>query len=193
MRIVGGRLKGRALVTPKGRATRPTGERAREAIFNVLAHAAWSPGVEGARVIDLYAGSGALGFEALSRGAGFALFIDTDPAARGAVRSNADAFDVMGATRIHRRGATALSTKPAGLGAPFDLVFMDPPYRQGLVAPALAQLIAGGWLAGTATLVVETETDAPAVVDAATAAAGFAAVDERTYGAARITFARRVR
>src|SRR5215813_3342294 len=132
MRIVGGTFKGRAIAAPEGRATRPTSDRARESIFNVLAHADWSPGVEGRRVLDLFAGSGALGFEALSRGAAFALFVDTDAAARGAIRENIETLGLFGETRIHRRDATDLGLKPAGVGAPFDLVFLDPPYGKGL-------------------------------------------------------------
>ena len=138
MRIVAGVHKGRPLAAPKGRATRPTADRTREAVFNKLAHAPWSPGVEGARVLDLFAGSGALGFEAMSRGAAFCLFVETDPGARGAIRDNVEALGLYGTTRLHRRDATSLGRKPAALGAPFDLVFLDPPYGQGLGARALA-------------------------------------------------------
>ena len=131
MRIVAGRFRGRPLAAPDGRATRPTSDRARQALFDTLAHAAWAPDLEGARVIDLFAGSGALGFEALSRGAAFTLFVETDEAARGAIRENIDALDLFGATRVHRRDATDLGPRPASAGAPFDLAFLDPPYRQG--------------------------------------------------------------
>src|SRR6185312_4301957 len=145
MRIVAGKFKGRAIVSPDGRDTRPTGDRAREAVFNVLEHAEWSLGLEARRVLDLFAGSGALGFEALSRGAAFALFVETDAAARGALRDTIEALGLFGVTRIHRRDATDLGVKPAGLGDPFDLVFLDPPYHRGLGETALTRLGAGGW------------------------------------------------
>ncbi len=196
MRIVGGRLKGRSLATPKGRSTRPTSDRAREAVFNILAHAPWSPfqggDFTGARVIDAFAGSGALGFEALSRGAAFALFIDTDAGARGVIRTNAETFALMGATRIHRRSAAALGVKPAGLGAPFDAAFVDPPYGQALAAPALAALVEGGWLAPQAVCVVETAADEAVfpTPDVGAADARFTLMDSRVYGAARVWFFR---
>lgn len=182
MRIVGGTFKGRALAAPAGRATRPTSDRAREALFNILAHAEWSPGVEGRRVLDLFAGSGAVGFEALSRGAAFALFVDTDEAARGAIRENIEALGLFGVTRLHRRSATDLGLKPAGLGAPFDLVFLDPPYGKGLGEQALARLEDGQWIGPDALIVFECGADE------APQTPGFAMLDERTYGAAKILF-----
>ncbi|HYE42706.1 MAG TPA: RsmD family RNA methyltransferase, partial [Caulobacteraceae bacterium] len=112
MRIVAGRFKGRALVAPEGQGTRPTSDRARQAVFNILEHAPWSAGLHDARVIDLFAGSGALGLEALSRGAAFCLFVETDEAARGAIRENMDAFGLFGAARVHRRDATDLGVRP---------------------------------------------------------------------------------
>src|SRR6202012_1291281 len=140
---------GRSLIAPPGQATRPTSDRAREAIFNVLAHAPWSPGLAEARGIDLFAGSGALGLEALSRGAAFCLFVETDAAARGAIRDNAETLgargELVGRTRIHRRDAPDLGARPGPDGAPFDLAFLDPPYGQGLAERALASLAAGGW------------------------------------------------
>jgi 16S rRNA (guanine(966)-N(2))-methyltransferase RsmD len=115
MRIVSGALKGRNLVAPPGQGTRPTSDRARQAVFNILEHAAWAPPLAGARVIDLFAGSGALGFEALSRGAAFCLFVETEAAARGAIRDNAEAFALFGRTRIHRlhRLLQPLDRRPA--------------------------------------------------------------------------------
>lgn len=133
MRIVSGEFKGRAIAAPAGRDTRPTSDRARESLFNVLLHAPWSPGIKDRRVLDLFAGSGALGLEAMSRGAAFALFVETDAAARGAIRDNIESLGLFGTTRIHRRDATDLGVKPAGLGDPFDLVFLDPPIARGLV------------------------------------------------------------
>lgn len=182
MRIVAGRLKGRALAAPAGPTTRPTSDRAREAIFNVLEHAAWSRGVAGARVIDLFAGAGGLGFEAISRGASFCLFVETDEAARGAIRRNAEAFELFGNTRIHRRDATDLGRKPAGVGPPFDLAFLDPPYHQGLGEPALRMLLEGGWITPDAIIVFECAADeTPQTL-------GFELQDDRRYGAARVLF-----
>ncbi len=182
MRIVGGKHKGRAITPPKGRNTRPTSDRAREAMFNVLAHAEWAPAIEGARVIDLFAGSGALGFEAMSRGAGFCLFVETDAAARGAIRDNIDALQLFGHTRLHRRDATALGDKPANLGEPFDLVFLDPPYGKGLGEQALDKLASGGWVSAHACAVLEVgaeETpDTP----------GWVVENEKEYGAAKVLF-----
>lgn len=185
MRIVGGKFKGRALKAPEGRDTRPTSDRARESIFNVLAHAEWAPPIEGARVIDAFAGSGALGLEALSRGAAFCLFIETDSAARGAIRDNIETLQLFGVTRIHRRSATDLGPKPAGLGAPFDLVFMDPPYGYDLVPPALEQLVKCAWITPSALVVAETGAG-----EAAPVTPGWDLLDERVYGAARVSFLR---
>ncbi|MEM9667724.1 MAG: 16S rRNA (guanine(966)-N(2))-methyltransferase RsmD [Pseudomonadota bacterium] len=184
MRIVAGKFKGRQLVTPKGRNTRPTSDRTREAVFNILAHAEWAPPIEGARVLDGFAGSGALGFEAMSRGARFCLFIDVAGAARAAIRTNAEAMSLFGVTRIHRRSADALGDMPANLGKPFDLVFLDPPYDHGLVLPTLASLQTGSWLSDNAALVVETGRDEDIDFD------GWQVCDVRTYGAAKVSFIR---
>jgi len=184
MRIVGGQYKGREITTPPGRDTRPTSDRARESLFNILAHADWSPGIAGRRVLDLFAGSGALGLEAMSRGAVFALFVETDSAARGAIRDNIETLGLFGATRIHRRDATGLGVKPAGLGDPFDLVFLDPPYGKGLGERALAGLGEGGWITPQAVIMLEVGADeAPGL-------AAFEILDERDYGAAKIIFLR---
>jgi 16S rRNA (guanine966-N2)-methyltransferase len=186
MRIVAGEFRGRALATPGGDRTRPTSDRARQAIFNVLEHAAWSPGLRGLRVIDLFAGSGALGFEAISRGADFCLFVETDEAARGAIRETVDAFGLFGRTRVHRRDATDLGVRPGSDGPAFDLAFLDPPYGKGLGEAALARLAAGGWLAPDAVVVFERGTQEPAPD-----APEFEVVDERGYGAAKVWFLRR--
>jgi len=185
MRIVGGKFKGRAIEAPEGRDTRPTSDRAREAVFNVLAHAEWSPGIESRRVLDLFAGSGALGFEALSRGASFALFVETEAGARGAIRDTIEALGLFGVTRIHRRDATDLGVKPAGLGEPFDLVFLDPPYRLGLGEGALARLAPGGWITRDALVVFE------CAADEMPSTAGYETLDQREYGAAKVLFLRR--
>ena len=189
MRIVSGSFRGKALASPAGESTRPTSDRARQAIFNILEHAAWSNGVRGARVIDLFAGSGALGFEALSRGAAFCLFVETDEAARGAIRENVDALDrtggLFGVTRVHRRDATDLGVRPGGDGPAFGLAFLDPPYAKGLGELSLAKLAEGAWLAPGATVVFERGAG-----EADFAVAGFEALDVRDYGAARVHFLR---
>jgi 16S rRNA (guanine966-N2)-methyltransferase len=183
LRIVSGEFRGKALVAPAGQATRPTSDRARESIFNILEHAPWSHGVREARVIDLFAGSGALGFEALSRGAAFCLFVETDEAARGAIRDNVDAMGLFGRTRVHRRNATDLGQRPGADGPAFNLVFLDPPYGKGLGEIALGKLAAGGWLAPGATVVFERSASEPTFE-----VEGFEPLDARDYGAARVHF-----
>lgn len=185
MRIVSGDFRGKTLVTPAGAHTRPTSDRARQAVFNILEHAPWSEGVRGQRVMDLFAGSGALGFEALSRGADFCLFVETDEAARGAIRDNVEAMGLFGRTRIHRRSATDLGVRPGADGPAFGLAFLDPPYAKGLGEEALARLAAGGWLAPGATVVFERGVSEPPFE-----AAGYTALDARDYGAARVCFLR---
>jgi 16S rRNA (guanine966-N2)-methyltransferase len=185
MRITSGAHRGKLLHTPAGDTTRPTSDRARQAVFNILEHAAWSAGVRDARVIDLFAGSGALGLEAISRGASFALFVETDDAARGAIRENIEAMGLFGATRIHRRDATDLGQRPGSAGAPFDLAFLDPPYRKGLGERALAELAKGNWLKPDAVCLLERAADEPAL-----AVPGFEVLDTRDYGAAQVGFFR---
>ena len=185
MRIIGGIFSGRSLTAPTGRETRPTADRTRESLFNILSHRD-DFAFENARVIDLFAGSGALGFEAMSRGAAFCLFVETDAGARGAIRDNIETFGLFGSTRLHRRSAVLLGGKPAGVGEPFTLAFLDPPYGKDLARQALASLKAGGWLADEALVVVEQGKDeAPVAID------GFVEDDRRTYGAAQIGFYRR--
>ena len=183
MRIVGGKFKGRALVTPDGQNTRPTSDRAREAIFNILAHADWAPNLEGARVMDVFAGSGALGFEALSRGADFCLFVETDEAARGAIRDNVETFGLFGTTRVHRRDAAQLGLRPGSQAEVFDLVFLDPPYRKGLGEKALDGLISGNWLSENAIIVFERGADEDDFVTDV-----WQKINVKTYGAAQILF-----
>lgn len=185
MRIVAGRYGGRTVHTPKGQATRPTTERARETIFNVLAHADWAPPLDGARVIDLFAGSGALGFEALSRGAAFCLFVETASPARGAIRQTVEDLQLYGVTRIHRRDATMLGAKPANLGPPFDIAFLDPPYDQELAPRALRALAKGGWMRPGAIAVAETRKN-----EASPACADWEGISERQIGEARVSFLR---
>ena len=157
MRIVGGRLRGRSLAAPKSQAIRPTADRLRESLFNILAHAYGDP-VGGARVLDLYAGTGALGLEALSRGAAFALLVDDGAEARALIRQNVEALGLAAATRIFRRDATKLGA--AHPVEPFSLVFLDPPYGKGLAEQALVSARDGGWLTPDALIVVEEATDA---------------------------------
>jgi 16S rRNA (guanine966-N2)-methyltransferase len=180
MRIVGGRLRGRLLEAPASRAIRPTSERLRESIFDILIHR-HAGVVEGARVVDLFAGSGALGIEALSRGAKFALFVDNGPEARALLRANVEVFALGGVTRIWRADATLLGKAPAG--PPFTLAFLDPPYEKGLAGPALTGLVEGGWLASGALVVVEESAEAE--IGAPTA---LRIVDERVYGETKVVF-----
>ncbi|MGN6364079.1 16S rRNA (guanine(966)-N(2))-methyltransferase RsmD [Asticcacaulis taihuensis] len=183
MRIVGGKFKGRALVTPDGQNTRPTSDRAREAIFNILAHADWAPNLEGARVMDVFAGSGALGFEAMSRGAAFCLFVETDEAARGAIRDNVETFGLFGTTRVHRRDATQLGARPGSQAEAFNLVFLDPPYRKGLGEKALDALVSGNWLSENAIIVFERAADGDDFVTDV-----WQKINVKTYGAAQVLF-----
>lgn len=185
MRIIAGTHKGRNLTAPQGMGTRPTSDRTRESLFNVLAHASWAPSLEGARVIDLFAGSGALGLEAMSRGAAFCLFVETDAAARGAIRDNIEALGLFGTTRLHRRSATDLGDKPAGVGNAFSLAFLDPPYHKGLVQPALDCLVRGNWLSEDAVAMVEAGSDEMLMFS------GWEQLDARDYGAARVYFLKR--
>ena len=185
MRIVAGRFRGAAIAAPKGTATRPTSDKARQAVFNILEHAAWAAPLDGARVIDLYAGTGALGFEAISRGAAFCLFVETDEAARGAIRENVDAMGLFGRTRVHRRDATQLGVRPGADGPAFDLAFLDPPYARGLGETALARLADGGWLAPGATVVFERGAAEPDL-----SVPAYESLDARDYGAARVHFLR---
>lgn len=178
MRIVSGRFKGRGLTAPRTQAVRPTSDRLRETIFNVLAHAYGDP-VTGARVLDLFAGTGALGLEALSRGAAYALFVDDSAEGRGLVKANIDLLGVAGITKVFRRDATKLG--PAHPNAPFSLVFCDPPYGKGLAPPALAAALKGGWLATGALVLVEEGVGAEVPPPD-----GFSVVELREYGDTRL-------
>jgi 16S rRNA (guanine966-N2)-methyltransferase len=182
MRVVGGTLRARPLAAPATRAVRPTGDRAREALFNILAHAYGDP-VTGARVLDLFAGTGALGIEALSRGGAFALFVDEGIEARAILRQNVEALGLGGVTRIFRRDAAELG--PAHPVQPFDLVFADPPYGKGLAEKALASARAGGWLKPQALIVAEEAADAGFA-----APEGFAELERRKYDDTEFVFLR---
>jgi 16S rRNA (guanine966-N2)-methyltransferase len=182
MRVVGGRLRGRTLAAPKSQAIRPTSDRLRESLFNILVHAYGDP-ITDARVLDLFAGTGALGIEALSRGATFALLIDEGAEARALIRQNVDTLGLGAVTRVFRRDATKLGA--AHPVEPFGLVFLDPPYRKGLAEPALIALRDGGWLMPDALVVVEEATDA-----GLTAPEGFEEIERRTYDDTAIMFVR---
>lgn len=182
MRIVGGRLGGRTLAAPRSQNVRPTSDRLREAIFNILAHRHDDP-VACARVLDLFAGTGAMGLEAMSRGAAFALFVDDGAEARALIRQNVEALGLGGVTRIFRRDATRLG--PAHPHQPFGLVFLDPPYRKGLAEASLTSLRDGGWLAPGALVVVEEAADAGFA-----APQGYAEIERRRYDDTEFTFVR---
>jgi 16S rRNA (guanine966-N2)-methyltransferase len=152
MRVVGGRLRSRPIAGPKSDGLRPTADRLREAMFNILTHSYGDP-VAGARVLDLFAGTGALGIEAASRGAAFVLFVDDGVEARSLLRNNTEALGLGGTTRIFRRDATKLG--PAHPLEPFSLAFLDPPYGKGLAELALTAARDGGWLTLEALIVVE--------------------------------------
>lgn len=174
MRIVGGEFRGRPLASPRSQSIRPTTDRTREALFNVLAHR-FDDKLEGARVLDLFAGTGALGLEALSRGASHCLFIEESAEGRGLIRTNVEAFGLQGRTKIFRRDATGLGD--AGTIAPFGLVFADPPYGKGMGEMALRSALKGGWLEPGALCVVEEAASAQFLPGDE-----FSLLDERSYG-----------
>src|ERR671936_1407171 len=182
MRVVGGRLKGRSLASPASREIRPTADRLRESVFNILTHAYDNP-IEGARVLDLFAGTGALGIEAVSRGAAFALFVDNGAEARALLRNNVEALALGGVTKVYRRDATDLG--PAHPVEPFSLVFLDPPYGKGFAEQALAALRDGGWLTPGALLVVEEAKSAAFAVPE-----GFDELERRAYDDTEFVFLR---
>lgn len=182
MRIVGGCLKGRVLKGPSTNAIRPTSDRLRETLFNILAHAYGDPAT-GARVIDLFAGTGALAFEAVSRGAIFAQMVDDSDAARAIIRANTDALGLGGITKLFRRDARKLGAAPPGGG--FNLAFLDPPYGMGLTEPALASLVSGAWLSEGALVVVEELAEAEIALPA-----GFTLLETRRYDDTQLLFLR---
>lgn len=180
MRIVGGKFRGHKLAAPRSDTIRPTTDRSRESLFNILSHRD-EVEFEGARVIDLFAGTGALGLEALSRGANFALFLDESAEARGLVRTNMESCKQNGNAKIFRRDATHLGAR--GTMSPFTLAFLDPPYGKGLGEQALQSLHEGEWLAPDAFVVWEESTKVEVIIPAY-----FSLIDDRTYGACQIKF-----
>lgn len=185
MRIVGGTYRGRSLATPDHDGLRPTSDRVRESVFNILAHGVDDFALEGARVIDLFAGTGALGIEAISRGAAYGLFVEEAPQARALIRTNVEALGLTGVTRIFRRDATDLG--PAGNMEPYALAFLDPPYGRGLGEKALVALRDGKWLTDGAVVVFEERADTVIALPA-----GFTEIDRRTWGDTQVVFARAV-
>jgi 16S rRNA (guanine966-N2)-methyltransferase len=185
VRITGGTLRGRNFATPRDERVRPTSDKVRQAMFNILMHNDFGIGftLDGARVADIFAGTGALGIEAISHGASFCLFVDDSAESRGLIRENIEAFALTGVSKIWRRDATDLGPLNTGSGGPFDLVFLDPPYHKGLMPPALTSLREGRWLSQTALLVAETAEDERAVT-----ADGFRQLDSRIYGDTRVEF-----
>lgn len=182
MRIIAGKFRGKTLLSPSDDSIRPTSDRTRESVFSILA-SRLSPNFDGLKVLDLFAGTGALGLEALSRGATSVVFVDTGAEARGLIRDHIEAFGAGGVAKLLRRDATALG--PAGTMGPMDLVFLDPPYGKGLGEQALASLRDGNWLASDATIVLEEGADI-----AVDLPAGFVLDDRRDYGAAAVHFIR---
>lgn len=184
MRIVGGIHRGRKLAAPEGRDVRPTSDRARESVFNILEHRL-EGGLNGRTVLDVFAGTGAYGLEALSRGARHVSFIDNAPASLAAVRANIRALGAERAATVLNQDATRPSPPPPAAEAPCAVVFLDPPYSQNLAAPALSALHARGWVAADAVVVVEVGKKEPFE-----SPKEFTILDERQYGAARIVFLR---
>jgi len=185
MRIVGGAHKGARIAAPGSLDVRPTTDRTREAVFNILAHGIEDFALEGARVLDAFAGTGALGLEALSRGAAFCLFIEQASAARGTIRRNIETLGLTGHTKLWRRDATRLGS--CETLAPFDLMFADPPYGKGFGEAAIGSALAGGWLADNAVIVLEESVKAEIA-----APQGLAALDKRRYGDTEIHMFRKV-
>jgi len=184
MRITAGLYGGRNLATPRDERVRPTADKVRQAVFNILMHNDFDCGfaLEGARVADLFAGTGAMGIEAMSRGATFCLFVDESAESRALIRENVEMLNLTGTTKIWRRDATNMGPMGPGAGGPFDLVILDPPYRKAMVGPSLASLVEGGWLSEHAVLVAE------AAEDEAILAEGFTRFNERAYGETRVVF-----
>ncbi|MTI43394.1 16S rRNA (guanine966-N2)-methyltransferase [Roseibium hamelinense] len=183
MRIVAGRFKGKSIKAPKTDRTRPTSDRLRETIFNIIAHGTTLE-LEGARVLDLFAGSGALGLEAISRGARHATFIEEASAARGVIRENVEELGLNGVCKIFRRDATKLGAP--GTIEPFNLLFADPPYGKDLGVLALASAVSGGWLAEQALCVLEERAGLDIKEPV-----GLVEIDRRSSGDSQIVFYKR--
>lgn len=184
MRIIGGKLKGRKLNSSVGQVTRPTSDRTRETIFNILDTASWAPSFNEAYILDLFAGTGALGFESVSRGAKFAAFIEKDQQAQRVIRENVDALGLEDKAWLMKRSALKLGKRPNDITKPFDIVFCDPPYERGLAERAATGLKKGGWITFSTLLVIETANDE------ALELVGWKVFDARPSGAAKLYFAK---
>jgi 16S rRNA (guanine966-N2)-methyltransferase len=183
VRIVGGRLRGRSIASPAHDGVRPTSDRVRESVFNVVLHGIEDFTIDGQRVIDLFAGTGALGLEALSRGAAHVLFVEENAESRGLIRQNIEAMGLTGSTRLFRRDATDLG--PAAPMQPFALAFLDPPYGKGLGERAIASLRDGKWLTPGAVVVWEERASS-----GLSWPEGFTEIDRRTWGDTQVAFGR---
>jgi 16S rRNA (guanine966-N2)-methyltransferase len=185
MRITAGKFRGRSIIPPKDLSLRPTSDKVRQAVFNILEHKdfGFAFRLEGSRAVDLFAGTGALGLEALSRGARYCLFVDDAAPSRALLRQNIEALGLTGATKIWRRDAAALGELDTL--APFDVAFLDPPYRRNLLIPALQGLKDGGWLNPPALLVAEMAEE-----ESLPALPGYATLDDRVYGDTRVAILR---
>ncbi|MCF6325686.1 MAG: 16S rRNA (guanine(966)-N(2))-methyltransferase RsmD [Devosiaceae bacterium] len=180
MRIIAGRFRGKRIHSPDDDTIRPTSDRVKEALFSILA-SRLPAGFVDIKVLDLFAGTGALGLEALSRGAQLAAFVDNGVQARGIIRSNIEFFGIGGQTKLLKRDATDLGTAEKFL--PFDLIFLDPPYGHGMAEKALESGLDGGWFASSATLVLEEKRGCNVTVPG-----GFEMCDSRDYGASTVRF-----
>ena len=186
MRVVGGTLRGGTIHAPNTSLTRPTSDRVRESVFNILAHGIEGADLAGVKVIDLFAGSGALGIEALSRGAAHCLFVESDAEARGTLQHNIEAFHLQGVSKVFRRDATSLG--PAGGKGGAGIVFLDPPYGQGLGERALVSLRDGGWLEPGAIAILEERASSEVAVPDS-----FELIDQRRWGDTSVMFLRFMR
>lgn len=175
MRIIAGKFKGTRLVPPKSKTIRPTSDRVRESLFNILEHGKYACSLEQLRVLDLFAGTGALGLEAMSRGAAFCLFIDIQATARAIIRQNIENLSLTGSTKVFRRDATKLGE--SGRYGQFDLVFLDPPYAENLGGQVLTSLIQGNWIAPTCRIILEDSQKSALVLPN-----GLELLDSRLYG-----------
>jgi 16S rRNA (guanine966-N2)-methyltransferase len=183
VRIVGGKLGGRKLAVPKTQNIRPTTDRTRESLFNILNHS-YPEKLRDTRVLDVFAGTGALGLEALSRGAGFCVFMEIGSEGRGLLRTNIEAFSLTGHTKVFRRDAT--KPGPVGTLGAFDMVFADPPYGKGLGEKSLVALAQNNWLLADALCVLEEKRGSlPETID------GFICEDVRQFGETEIGFFKR--
>jgi 16S rRNA (guanine966-N2)-methyltransferase len=185
LRIIAGKHRGRPIQVPRAQALRPTADRAREAIFNILEHGVEWPGFADSRVLDLFPGTGAYGLEALSRGAALATFVDSDPAALLGIRRNAATLGEARSIVLLKLDATRLPPPARIVTAPCALAFLDPPYESGFAVPALHGAASHGWIASGAIAVVEVGAREPLAPPP-----GYDVVDERVYGAARVLFLR---